>query len=464
MRFEGEMSGAERSADDHEHSDHGQGDHVMFYRPTWAEISLDALQHNIEVIRKAMPADKKVLAVVKADAYGHGAIEVSRHALRCGVDYLAVAFLDEALELRQAGIEAPILIMGYTPPSAVKLAIDHDVTLTVFSEDVLEALAELGSRKQGNSQQQGSSQQQGNSHQQGSRHQGDQQSSRHQGDQGRGNPANPAKIHIKIDTGMSRLGVRYDEAIPFIERALQLPGIEVEGLFTHYACADESDKTFTHEQHERMQHVVAHFADQNIQFPIVHAGNSATAIDVPHLSFNMVRLGISMYGLYPSAEVNTQQVRLQPVMTFKSQIVMIKKLPPHVGVSYGQTYHTQGEEQIATIPVGYADGYSRALSGDTSVLLRGQKAAVIGRICMDQLMINATGWPDLKQGEEIVLFGKQGDAVISAEELAHKLRTINYEITCKVSHRVPRVYYKDGQRYKVTNRLVKEFGYGMGND
>lgn len=387
-----------------------------FYRPTWAEISLDALQHNIDSIRSVIPGEMKMIAVVKADAYGHGAIEVARHAVSCGVDYLAVAFLDEALELRAAGIKAPILIMGYTSPEAIDTAIEHDIAFTVFSEHMLSALEQ------------------------------------------RDNGAKQAIIHIKIDTGMSRLGVRYnDDVTGFIDRALRIPNVKIEGLYTHYACADEADKSFTIEQHHRFSHIIAHYRERGVEFPLVHAGNSATAIDMPALSFNMVRLGISMYGLYPSLEINQSKVKLMPVMTFKTHIVNINALPPHTGVSYGQTYHTQADEQIATIPVGYADGFSRALSGHVEVLLRGQKVPIVGRICMDQCMLNATGLQELTIGEEVVLFGVQQDRIILADELASKLGTINYEVTCQVSHRVPRVYCKDGRRVKVMNRLIREF-------
>lgn len=395
----------------------GAGDNLKsFYRPTWAEISLDALQHNISSIRRIIPEQMKMLAVVKADAYGHGAIEVARHAVSCGVDYLAVAFLDEALELRAAGITSPILIMGYTAPEAVETAIEHNISFTVFSEPMLEALEQ------------------------------------------RANDEKKATIHIKIDTGMSRLGVRYnDDVLAFIDQALRISNVNVEGIYTHYARADEADKSFTIEQHRRFSKIIEHYRERGFEFPIVHAGNSATAIDMPSLSFNMIRLGISMYGLYPSIEINRNKVKLKPVMTFKTHIVNINMLPPNTGVSYGQTYHTQSDEQIATIPVGYADGFSRALSGDVEVLLRGQKVPIVGTICMDQCMVNGTGMDELAIGEEVVLFGVQGERYILADELASKLGTINYEITCQVSHRVPRVYCKDGQRVKVMNRLIREF-------
>lgn len=254
---------------------------------------------------------------------------------------------------------------------------------------------------------------------------------------------------------MGRIGLHEEQtAIAFIEKALKLPGVIVEGLYTHYACADETDKSYTYEQHERFERIARHFRLKGLHFPYVHAGNSATAIDFPELSYNMVRLGISLYGLYPSVEVNRHKIDLQPVMSFKTGVVMAKMLPPNSGISYGTIYRTQGEEQIATLPVGYADGYTRMLTGRVKVLIRGRKVPVVGKICMDQCMINVTGLPDVKVGEEVVLFGQQGNERISADDLANSLGTINYEITCMVSNRVPRVYTRNGKKVKVINHLL----------
>ena len=353
------------------------------------------------------------MAVLKADAYGHGAIPIAREALACGVDYLAVAFLDEALELRQAGIRSPLLVLGYTAPEHVELAVEHDLTLTVYTEDVLKRLQTLHKSK-------------------------------------------PAKIHIKLDTGMGRIGIANEaEAIRFIEWALNAPGIEVEGLYTHYACADEKDKSYTYTQHEKFHRIVSHFAAKGVHFPLNHAGNSATAIDVPELTYSMIRLGISMYGLYPSMEVNRSRISLRPVMTFKSGIVMVKQIPAGSGISYGATYRTRDDETIATLPVGYADGYSRMLSGKSQVLVRGRRVPVVGRICMDQCMVNVSTVPDVQIGDEVVLFGEQDGETISADEVAGWLGTIGYEVVCMVSNRVPRVYVRDGKAVATVNRLVK---------
>ncbi|HEY0827079.1 MAG TPA: alanine racemase [Bacilli bacterium] len=400
-----------------------------YYRPTWVEISLDALRHNYKEFRKAIPQAMKIMAVVKANGYGHGAKEVAWEALDCGADYLGVAFMDEAIELRRSGITAPILVLGYTSPEGVDLALTHDITITVFSEELLDYLEDFKNVI-------------------------------------RPGTERALKIHIKLDTGMGRLGLRVEpnisegsrenegqEAILFIERALKLEGVVVEGLFTHYACADETDNSYTYAQYERFGGVVEYFRAKDITFPLVHAGNSATAIQFPGLSYTMVRLGISLYGLYPSEEVNRQEVQLLPVMSFKTAVIMAKILPPHSGVSYGAIYHTSGDEQIATLPVGYADGYTRMLTGRGEVLIRGQKVPIVGRICMDQCMINVSGLPSVEVGEEVVLFGRQGDAVITADDLAKQLGTINYEITCMVSNRVPRTYIRDGQIIDVVNPL-----------
>jgi alanine racemase len=384
-----------------------------FYRPTWLEISLDALRHNLEAFRRILPESIDMMAVVKADAYGHGAIEVAKEALACGTSYLAVAFLDEALELRRAGITAPILVLGYTPAKGLSLAIRYNITINVYSDEILDALPAYA------------------------------------------NAERPLKIHIKLDTGMGRLGLnREDEAIAFIERALQIPGVEVEGLFTHYACADETDKSYTLEQYRKFTGIVKHFEERGVTFRYLHAGNSATAIDTPELTCNMVRLGISMYGLYPSDEVRKENIDLQPVMSLKTAIVHMKKMPEGAGVSYGATYRTQKDgERIAVLPVGYADGFSRMLSGQAEGLLRGRRVPVVGRICMDQCMADVSDVPGAAAGDEVVLIGRQGDEAITAEDLAQRLGTINYEITCMISHRVPRVYIKEGRVSNTVNLL-----------
>lgn len=388
-----------------------------FYRPTWVEISLDALRHNLRAFRDSLPAEMKIMAVVKADAYGHGAVQIARECMAEGASYLAVAFMDEALELRRAGIEAPILVLGYTPAEAVPLAVKYSITINVYSMDVLEALAKRG-------------------------------------------PEEPSvKIHIKVDSGMGRLGLnRTEDAIAFIERALSLPGVEVEGLFTHYACADEADKSYTREQYSKFERVAGHFREKGISFTYVHAGNTATAIDTPEISYNMVRLGIGMYGLYPSEEVDMKRVKLRPVMSLKTRIVMLKSMEEGAGVSYGALYHASRGEEIATLAVGYADGFSRMLTGKAHALVRGKRVPVVGRICMDQCMISLQDVNGAQIGDEVVMFGEQDGLVLPAEELAEKLGTVNYEIVCMISHRVPRVYMEAGDVKDTVNPLQHQLG------
>ncbi|TVY09815.1 alanine racemase [Paenibacillus cremeus] len=385
-----------------------------FYRPTRVEISLDALRHNLGEFRRVLPEHVNMMAVVKADAYGHGAVEVCREALSCGVKYVAVAFLDEGLELRRAGITAPILVLGYTPPEGLETAWQNDITLNIYTHELLDAWERIGAQEE-----------------------------------------RPLNIHIKIDSGMNRLGLtEAEEAIAFIDRAMRMPGLQVEGLFTHYACADEADKSYTRMQKERFSRVVNHFRGIGVEFPYIHAGNSATAIDTPDWTFNMVRLGISMYGLYPSEEVNRQQVELEPVMSLKTKPVMVKQVKTGEGISYGAIYRSSGEETIATLPIGYADGFSRMLTGKAEVLVQGRRAPIVGRICMDQCMMNVTGFADISNEEEVIILGSQGKERITAEDHATWLGTINYEVTCMISHRVPRVYTKDRQVYKVVNPLL----------
>ncbi|MBW7476431.1 alanine racemase [Paenibacillus oenotherae] len=388
----------------------------LYYRPTIAEISLDALRRNLQAFREAMPQGTRLMASVKANAYGHGAVETALEAEACGVDFLGVAFLDEALQLRKAGVTIPILVLGYVPPEGLSIARELQIAIALFREDTLEAAAALppsGKR---------------------------------------------LHVHVKIDTGMGRLGLFPGEAAQsFIERAMREPGLYVEGLFTHYARADETDKGYTKQQYERFASVVHELQKNGIDIPIIHAANSAAGIDTPEWAGGMLRLGISMYGLMPSAEVNRQRVPLEPVLTLKTKIVMVKQAPPGWGISYGTKYFTSGEERIGTLPIGYADGFSRMLTGKAKALVRGVRVPVLGTICMDQCMIaldGAAGTGDpVEAGEEVVLIGSQGDAAITADEVAVELGTINYEVTCMLAARVPRVYVRDGEVVAVTNPL-----------
>jgi alanine racemase len=389
-----------------------------YYRPTVAEISLDAIYHNIGAFREHLAAGTKLLASVKANAYGHGAVEIARRAVLAGVDYLGVAFLDEALQLRAAGITSPILVLGYTPPEGYSLARDHAITVTVYRDLMLDEIAKL--------------------------------------------PFNGKRllVHVKIDSGMGRLGLLPgNEAESFLERAFKIPQLDVEGLYTHFARADETDKGYTLKQVERFAGVVDYVRRSGMMIPIIHSGNSATGIDLPEQTGGMLRLGISMYGLYPSDEVDTGTVKLEPALTLKTAIVHVKSLEAGEGISYGTRYFTAGPERIGTLPIGYADGFSRLLSGKAEVLVRGRKVPVIGTICMDQCMIRldgaeADGDTQIDPGEEVVLIGRQGDARITAEEVASRLGTLNYELTCMLAARVPRVYRGNGGIVSVVNPLI----------
>lgn len=388
------------------------------YRPTVAEINLDELRANYEAFRRYLPAETKFMGCVKGNAYGHGAVEVTRELERLGADYVSVAFLDEALELRQAGILIPILVLGYTSPEGIAVAWENHVTVTLFTPEVLEAIRQLPI-----------------------------------------DPEHRLKVHIKIDSGMGRLGLLPADAPAFISEVQSVAQAELEGMFTHFAKADELDKSYTLEQHRRFMSVAETLREQNIQIPIIHTGNSATAIDSPYLSSNMVRVGISLYGFYPSTEVNRQLVELHPVMTLKTQVVFVKSLPPYWGVSYGTRYVTDSEEIIATLPVGYADGYSRMLTGKAEVLIRGRRVPVVGTICMDQCMVSLKSFAEeaeqIKAGEEVVLIGRQADVMVTADELALHLGTIHYEVICMLAHRVPRVYIREGTLPNLVNALLQ---------
>lgn len=384
-----------------------------YFRDTVAEVDLDAIRHNVRQFREHLPGSVRLMAVVKADAYGHGAVPVARAALSAGADSLAVAFLDEALELRAAGVSAPILVMGYTPPRAVEEALKHDVTLTVYSEEVVEAIGRQAARE-----------------------------------------GRKASVHVKVDTGMGRLGLLEEEVPSFLRRLTEFPHIRVGGVFTHFACADEADKGYTHFQHQRLLGFVDRLREAGVGTPLIHCANSAAAIDLPEYGHALVRLGISMYGYYPSEEANRRAVRLKPALTLKTRIVRLKRPPKGTGISYGKTVTVDGNRWIATIPVGYADGFNRRLSNRGSALVHGRRVPIVGRVCMDQTMLDVTEAMPVSVGDEVVLYGRQGDEAISVDEVARLLDTISYEVTCAVGRRVPRVYLEGGKKVGVINRLA----------
>ena len=373
------------------------------HRPTWAEINLDHLLFNLENIKKAVGDDTKIMGVVKADAYGHG-FDVAELLQDEGVAYLAVAFLDEGIALRQKGIDrCGVFLLGTTEIDQIPELVEWDITPAVYQMDFAKALSDYCAEN-------------GDVH----------------------------PVHIKLDTGMGRIGLRWDEAVPAIAEMARLPGIRIEGIFTHFATADSADKAFTHEQLGRFARVVKELSDRGINIPLKHVENSAAIVDFDKTVFNMVRPGIILYGHYPSDEVKKERLALKPVMALKTRIVNLKTIHAGDSVSYGRKFIAREDRVVATLPVGYADGYTRMLSGKgTEVLVKGQRASVIGNICMDQCMIDVTDLKDIRLHDEVELFGEH----LPAEELAQRLGTISYEMLCMVNKRVPRIYQFMGEKH-----------------
>ncbi|MGQ9558389.1 MAG: alanine racemase [Desulfurispora sp.] len=376
----------------------------MSIGPVQAEINLAAIARNIQQIRSLLQPGTRIMGVVKANAYGHGAVPVSRVLLQNGASMLAVARAGEAVHLRQAGITVPILVLGYTPGEMFNELLAYSLTQTVFSLDYARQLDEAAARA-----------------------------------------GKKLTVHIKVDTGMGRLGFWHarEEALRDVLDIARLPHLEVEGIYTHFAAADSADKTYTEQQIQAFQEFLHRLQKQGLQVALRHCANSAGIIDHPEAHLDLVRPGIILYGLYPSVEVKRERLRLEPAMTFKTRIAQVKEVAAGFSVSYGCTYTTSGNTIIATLPVGYADGYSRLLSARGQVLVRGSRAGIIGRVCMDQCMIDVGHLPGVQPGEEVVLFGRQGQAWLPVEEWASWIGTINYEAVCMVSARVPRVYVED---------------------
>ncbi len=369
--------------------------------PAWAEIDLSALSHNVREICRAAAPGAEVMAVVKANAYGHGAVQVAGTALASGATRLAVARSAEGADLRRAGIRAPILVLGYTPAGRIREIVDNHLEQAVYGREyallVNDQAAGMGVK---------------------------------------------IPVHIKVDTGMGRIGVvaGNGSAVREIVEIASQPHLEAVGIFTHFAAADSADKSYTERQWEMFVKLLADLRREGLDFPLKHCANSAALLDFPESRLNLVRAGIMLYGLYPSAEVNRNRIALKPVMSFKTTVIQVKEVPRGFPVSYGCTYVTQRPTVIATLPVGYADGYSRLLSSRGEVLVRERRAPVVGRVCMDQCMIDAGDIPGIAPGDEVVLFGRQGDQVLPVEELARWIGTINYEVVCMVGARVPRIF------------------------
>ena len=380
---------------------------------TWAEIDIDALRFNVENIRKITNPNAKIMAVVKADAYGHGYRECCEVLLSCGVDCFAVAMVGEAKELRRIGIMSQVLVLGAIAPDEVDEIVENDITATVFDTRSAKLLSDAAVRL--NKQ---------------------------------------VKIHLKIDTGMSRLGFSSgddnSDVISKIIEISKMPGIVIDGIFSHFACADEENRDYTQMQLDRFLKITNELENVGIKIPCRHIANSAGIIMYPEAHLDMVRAGIILYGYHPSNEVDKSKLPLKPVMTLKSHIAYIKEAEPGTGVSYGKTYITDKKTKIATIPVGYADGYLRCLSHKAKIEAGGTLCNVIGRICMDQCMIDVTNVNNISIGDEVIIFG---GGQISADDVAGFMDTINYEVLCLVSKRIPRIYKEKGREVTTLNYL-----------
>lgn len=384
-------------------------------RDTIVEVNLDAVKHNVSEFKKRVNDENiTMMAAVKANGYGHGAVQVAKAAIEAGIHQIAVAFVDEGIELREAGVTVPILILGYTSVEAVKDAIEHDIMITVYRIEDLKGINDIANKLE-----------------------------------------KSARIQVKIDTGMSRIGLQEEEVLPFLEELKHMKYIEVEGMFTHYSTADEADKTYTNMQTSLFEKAVNTAKELGIHLPYIHSSNSAGSMELGHTFQNMVRVGIGIYGMYPSKEVDHTAVSLKPVLSLKSKVAHIKQAKKNRGVSYGNTYVTTGEEWIATVPIGYADGYNRQLSNKGYALINGMRVPVIGRVCMDQLMLDVTKAMPVHVGDEVVFYGSQGNESLYVDEVADTLGTINYEVTCMLSRRIPRIYIKDDKPIEIVNELRK---------
>lgn len=381
-------------------------------RPVWAEIDLDALEYNVRNIR-SLAKDKKLVAVVKADGYGHGALGIVPTLLKCGVDKLAVAVITEGIELREHAVDVPIIILGYTPLELADEIVNYDIEQTVYDLEYAKGLS-IAALKLGKK----------------------------------------AKVHIAVDTGMGRIGFLPNEkSIKDVVEISKLKGIDIEGIFTHFSTSDEEDKTYTNEQFNKFKRFNEELNKNGVDIKFKHASNSGAIIDLPETYLDGVRAGIILYGYYPSNEVNKNNLSLKPVLTLKTKVCHVKKLEADSYVSYGRKFKTEKSTTIATIPIGYADGYPRNLSGSIKVIINGNYAQQIGRICMDQCMINVSEIESVKVGDEVILLGQDGDLKYNADDFAKELGTINYEILCMIKQRIPRVYKKNNQIIDVRNYI-----------
>lgn len=381
-------------------------------RPLWAEIDLDILMENMRQIRRLV-GDVRIVTVIKADGYGHGAPEIARYMLEAGADEIAVAVVTEAMQLRACGIDAPITILSFTPLEFAEISIREGFALACYSYGYAVELnriaAKLGLK---------------------------------------------ARLNIISDTGMGRLGFPVsDESADEVVRISKLENIEMYSLQSHFASSDSGDKTYARMQLDRFKSFMRTMDEKGVTFRYSAMSNSAGVIDIPEARFNCVRPGIMQYGYYPSDEVDSSVIEVRPVMSLKSMVVLLKTVPAGTSIGYGSTFTAEKETKVATIPIGYADGYFRSLSNKGEVLIGGRRCRVLGRVCMDHIMVDATGCEDVREGDEAVIMGSQGEESVWADEIAAKAGTISYEIICAVAKRVPRVYMKDGREAFRTEHL-----------
>jgi alanine racemase len=366
-------------------------------RPTVGEVDLRALEFNYRQIKKRIPRDVKLLAVVKADAYGHGAVPISLRLEKLGVEYLGVAIPEEGVELRRGGVKAPILILGGIFGSEVDQIFRFRLTPVIFKKDSLKILSREAERRK-----------------------------------------RKVKVHLKVDTGMGRLGVPLNLWPDFLREVMRFPRIEAEGILSHFAMTDE-EKNFTENQWTGFQEAVAIAQKLGICCPYLHMANSATLTTFPAYSARLVRPGIMLYGSYPAPTFRSL-IPLKPVMTLKTHIHFLKLVPAGTRISYGGIFRAKRKSLIATLPIGYADGYSHHLSNKGEVLIRRKRAPVVGKVCMDFIMVDVTHIPRVSVGDEVILMGRQGKEQITPEEIAEKINSISYEVLCSIGKRVPRVY------------------------
>jgi len=377
---------------------------MAHHRATRAEIDLTAFRHNLQNLRKYLDPQTRIMAIVKADAYGHGAVSCARIAVESGAaNYLGAGVIEEGIELRENGLNAPILILGSIFPDEAEDLVRHNLATILCTQPLAQALSKEAEKQD-----------------------------------------KTVSVHIKVDTGMNRLGISPENLPALLDQVRNLKNLKIEAVSTHFSSADDEDLSVTQAQLEKLQTALTILQKEGVHTPIVHCANTSALFKFPESHFNMVRPGLILYGVLPSPSlrpvIDQGENPFQPVMQWKSQIILLKPIAKNQPVSYSGSFTTQRDSLIATLPIGYADGLHRMLSNKMDVLIRGRRAPQVGNICMDMILIDVTDIPDVQAGDEVVIFGRQGDEMISVEELAVKGKTIPYEILCSVSKRVPRIY------------------------